>query len=54
MKMRVSHFHQHAAVIPVTGISANKPAEGWQSFNDEVNVNEKVATHIRVISRKVV
>lgn len=27
MKMRVSHFDQHAALIAVIGISANKPAE---------------------------
>lgn len=52
--MRVSHFDQHAAVIPVTGISANIPAEGWQSFNAEVNVNEKLATHISLLNRKVV
>lgn len=49
--MRVSHFDQHAAVIAVIGISANKPAEGWQSFKCEVTVNAKLATHISPITR---
>lgn len=42
MKMRVSHFDQHAAII---GLSANKPAEDWQSFNAELNINAQLATH---------
>lgn len=51
MKMRVSHFDQHAVVIVVIGISANKPAEDWQSFSAEVSINAKLDTHIIPITK---
>lgn len=41
MKMRVSDFDQHAAIIAVIGINANKPAKDWQSFNAEVTGSAK-------------